>query len=82
MPFEVSPLVNGSNAELLLLLPEHRGKIMPDWSEYLVGVGVGDASGGGGSGDAADAFGDGVRDIRLKKKKTEVAQTTGVCCYR
>jgi hypothetical protein len=82
LPFEVSPLVNGSNAELLLLLPEHRGKIMPDWSEYLGGVGVGDASGGGGSGDAADAFGDGVRDIRLYKKKTEVAQTTGVCCYR
>ena len=41
---------------------------MPDWSEYLDGVGVGDASGGGGSGDAADTFGDGVRDIRLKKK--------------
>ena len=80
MPFEVSPLVNGSNAERLLLLPEHRGKIMPDWSEYLGGVGVGDASGGGGSGDAADAFGDGVRDIRLSKKKTEVAQTTGPCC--
>ena len=38
---------------------------MPDWSEYLGGVGIGDASDGGGSGDAADAFGDGVRDIRL-----------------
>ncbi len=46
---------------------------MTDWSEYLGGVGVGDASGGGGSGDVADAFGDGVRDIRLKKKKTELA---------
>ena len=40
-------------------------KIIPDWSEYLGGVGVGDASDGGGSGDVADAFGDGVRDIRL-----------------
>ena len=57
LPFEVSPPVNGSNAELLLLLPEHRGKILPDWSEYLGGVGVRDASGGGGSGDAAHAFG-------------------------
>ena len=38
---------------------------MADWSEYLGGVGVGDASGGGGSGDDADAIGDGVRDIRL-----------------
>ena len=37
---------------------------MPDWRESLGGVGVGDASGGGG-GDAADAFSDGVRDIRL-----------------
>ena len=54
---------------------------MPDWSEYLGGGVGGDASGGGG-GDAADAFGDGVRDIRLSKNKTKVAQTTGVCCYR
>ena len=67
LPFEVSPSVNGSNAELLLLLPEHRGKLIPDWSEYLGGFGVGDASGDGGGGDAAHAFGDGVRDIRLSK---------------
>ncbi len=40
---------------------------MPDWREYLGGGVGGDASGGGG-GDAADAFGDGVRDIRLSKK--------------
>jgi hypothetical protein len=40
---------------------------MPDGSESLGGVGVGDASSGGG-GDAADVFSDGVRDIRLKKK--------------
>ena len=40
---------------------------MPNWSESLGNVGGGDASGGGG-GDAADAFGDGVRDIRLLKK--------------
>ena len=40
---------------------------MPDWSESHGNVGGGDASGGGG-GDAADAFGDGVRDIRLSKK--------------
>ncbi len=39
---------------------------MPDWSESLGSVGGGDASGGGG-GDAADAFGDGVRDIRFQK---------------
>ena len=55
---------------------------MPDWSEYLRGVGVGDASGGGGSGDAADAFGDVVSEIFGLKKKTEVAQATSVCCYR
>ncbi len=53
---------------------------MPDWSESL-GGGGGDASGGGG-GDVADAFGDCVRDIRLSKKKMEVTQATGVCCYR
>ena len=47
-----------------MLLPEHGGKIMLDWSESLGNVGGGDASGGGG-GDAADAFDDGVRDIRL-----------------
>ena len=41
---------------------------MPDWSESLGNVGVGDGSGCGG-GDAADAFGDGVRDIWLSKKK-------------
>ena len=41
---------------------------MPDWSESLGNVGGGDASGGGG-GDDADAFGDGVRDIRFQKKK-------------
>jgi hypothetical protein len=45
---------------------------MPDWSESLGGGGGGDASGGGG-GDAADAFEDGVRDIRLSKEKKEVA---------
>jgi hypothetical protein len=56
-------------------------KIMPDRSESLGNVGGGDSSGDGG-GDAADAFSDGFRDIRLSKKKTEVAQTTGVCCYR
>ena len=41
---------------------------MPDWSESHGNIGGGDASGGGG-GNAADAVGDGVRDIRLKKKK-------------
>ncbi len=41
---------------------------MPDWSESLGGVDGGDASSGGG-GDVAAAFGDGVRDIRLLKKK-------------
>ena len=46
-------------------------KIMPDWSESLGNVGGCDASGGGG-GDAADAFGDGVHDVRLSQK-TEVA---------
>jgi hypothetical protein len=51
-----------------VLLPEHGEKIMPDWSESLGNVGGGDASGGGG-GDAVDAFGDGVRDIRLSKNK-------------
>ena len=40
---------------------------MPDRSESLGNVGGGDSSGGGG-GVAADAFGDGVRDIRLSKK--------------
>ena len=54
---------------------------MPDRSKSLGNVGDGDSSGGGG-GDAADAFGNGVRDIRLSKKKSEVAQTTDVCCYR
>ena len=54
---------------------------MQDRSESLGHVGGGDSSGDGG-GDAADAFSDGFRDIRLSKKKTEVAQTTGVCCYR
>ena len=54
---------------------------MPDWSEYLGGDNGGDASGGGG-GDADNAFGNGVIDIRLSKKKKEVAQTTGICCYR
>ncbi len=56
---------------------------MLDQSESLGNVGGGDANGGGG-GDTADAFGDGVRDIysAFKKKKTEVAQTTGICCYR
>ncbi len=44
-------------------------KIIPDWSEYLGGVGVGDASGGGGSGDVADAFGDVVSEIFGLKKK-------------
>jgi len=53
---------------------------MSDWSESLGNVGGGDGSTGGG-GDVADVFGDGVRDIRLLKK-TEVAQTIGVCCYR
>ena len=51
-----------------MLLPEHGGKIIPDWSEYLGNVGGGDASGGGG-GEDDDAFGDGVRDIRLSKNK-------------
>ena len=40
---------------------------MPNWSESLGGGGGGDACGGGG-GDVVDAFGDGVRDIRLSKK--------------
>ncbi len=40
---------------------------MLDWRESFGKVGGGDASGGG-AGDAADAFGDGVRDIRLSKK--------------
>ena len=42
--------------------------MMPDRSESLGNVGGGDSSGDGG-GDAADAFGDGIRDIRLSKKK-------------
>ena len=41
---------------------------MSDWIESLGGVEGGDASGGGG-GDATDDFGDGIRDIRLLKKK-------------
>ena len=41
---------------------------MSDRSESLGNVGGGDSSGSGGA-DAADAFGDGVRDIRLSKKK-------------
>jgi hypothetical protein len=40
---------------------------MPDWSESLGNVGGGDASGGGRV-DEVDAFGDGLRDIRLSKK--------------
>ena len=40
---------------------------MPNWSEYLGGVGGGHANGGGG-GDVADAFGNGVIDIRLSKQ--------------
>ncbi len=44
-----------------MLLPEHWGKIVPDWSESL--------GGGGGGGDISDAFGDDVRDIRLSKNK-------------
>ena len=55
LAFGVSPLVNGSDAELLLLLPEHRDKIMLHWSESLGDVVGGDASGGGG-GNAADAL--------------------------
>ena len=41
---------------------------MPDRSESLGNVCGGDSSGGGGGGDAADAFDDGIRDIRLSKK--------------
>ena len=33
-------------------------------------AGGGDASGGGGGSDVVDVYGDGVRDIRLSKKKT------------
>ena len=54
---------------------------MPDRNESLGNVGGGDSSGGCG-GDVADAFGDGIRDIQLSKKKTELAQTTSVCCFR
>ena len=41
---------------------------MSDWSESLGHVGGGDANRGG-SGDVAHAIGDGVRNIRLSKKK-------------
>ena len=58
---------NRSNAELYLLLPEHRRKKCRKWSGCLGGSPGGDARVGGG-GDVADAFGDGLGDIRLSKK--------------
>ncbi len=60
MPFGVSPLVNCSDAELKLLLPEHRVEINSGKrSESLVDVsGGGDAGGGGCGGDVADVYGE------------------------
>jgi hypothetical protein len=59
LPFGVSPLVNGYNAELLLLLPEYRGEKMP---------GIKRISWLGCCSDATAYFGDGVGDILLSKK--------------
>jgi hypothetical protein len=58
---------NRSNAEIYLLLPEHRRKKCREWNGSLGGSPGGDAGVGGG-GDAVDAFGDGLGDIRLSKK--------------
>ena len=58
---------NCSNAELYLLLPAHRGKKCREWSGSLGGGACVDVDVSRG-GDAADAFGDGVGDIRLSKK--------------
>jgi len=55
---------NRSNAELYLLLPEQRGEKCRKWSGSL---GVGSDVSVGGDDDVADAFGDGVGDIRLSK---------------
>ncbi len=71
LSFGVSPLVNGSDAELKLLPPEHRekkkiGTTVDLLVEVLVVI-----AGGGGAGDVADADGDHVCcvcDIRLSKK--------------
>ena len=68
---------NRSNAEINLLLPEHRRKKCREWSGSLGGSPGGDAGVGGGC-DDVDAFGDGLGDIRLSKK-TEGAC---FCCYR
>ena len=70
MPFGVSPLVNCSDAELKLLLPEHRVEINSGKGANILVILLVfcDAGGGGGGGDVADVYGDGVRDIRLSKK--------------
>jgi hypothetical protein len=63
-------MVSCCDAELKLLLPEHRVEINSrKWIESLGDIdGGGDAGGGDGGGDVADVYGDGVRDIRLSKK--------------
>ena len=66
---------NRSNAEIYLLLPEHRRKKCREWNGSLGGSPGGDAGVGGG-GDAVDAFGDGLGDIFLSKK------TLGACFCR
>ena len=65
--FEVSLLVDISNAKQLLLLPEHRGEKCKEWSGSL-GGGDYDDVGGVAGGDYADAVGDGISDIRLSIK--------------
>ena len=58
---------NRSNAELYLLLPEHRGETCRKCRGFLGGGAGGDAGVVGG-GDDVDAFGDDVGDIRLSEK--------------
>jgi hypothetical protein len=57
---------NRSNAKVYLLLPEHKGEKCRELSGSLAGDGGG-AVGLGGGDDDAEAFGDGIGNIRLSK---------------
>jgi hypothetical protein len=71
LPYGVSPLVNGSDVELLLLYWSIVEKKCRGLSGSLSCAAFGDASGSA-EGYVADAYGDGVGDSRVSKKNARL----------
>ena len=70
----------GFNAELYLLLPEHRGEICPEWIGSL-GCGAGGDDVGGAGGDVADVLARAFGRLRFLRRCLCVRGKFWLCCW-